>query len=61
MAAEDILQEISDMHGLNWNPDSMLAIACRYIDNQMDDPCFRDFVQEQASFEADCPPLLAVG
>jgi hypothetical protein len=51
MAAEDILQEVSDENGLEWTPDSMLALVCQYIDNQCDDSCFRDFLDEQASFE----------
>lgn len=49
--ALDVLMEEAKRTG--WNESSMLEIACRYIDNQKDDPCFMDFVREQADEEMD--------
>ena len=43
MDALDILETASGKTG--WNTDSMLEIACQYIDNQGDNACFQDFVQ----------------
>ena len=49
--ALDVLMEEAKRTG--WNEGSMLEIACRYIDNLKDDPCFADFVREQADEEMD--------
>lgn len=50
-AALSVLHAFSDEYGLNWDADSMLAIAVAYIDNQQDTPAFMDFVTRQAEDE----------
>jgi len=45
----DILLEYSKRVG--WNENSMLLIACDYIDNQDAADTFEDFVAQQADFE----------
>ena len=58
MDAKDILEKIAARTG--WNPDSMLEIACRYIDNQQSAAAFEDFVS-QAADEEDPPEVIEVG
>ena len=58
MDAKDILEKIAARTG--WNPDSMLEIACRYIDNQQSAAAFEDFVS-QAADEEDPPENIEVG
>ena len=47
--AQSVLEEFASRAG--WNTHSMLEIACRYIDNQMTEAAFRDFVSEACGDE----------
>jgi hypothetical protein len=58
MDAKDILEKNAVRTG--WNVDSMLEIACRYIDNQQSSAAFADFVS-QAADEEDPPEVIEVG
>ena len=51
MSALQILQDISEKSGSNWNDQSMLEIMAEYIDNQKSDDAFTDFVQARAAEE----------
>ena len=51
MSAFDALQSTSEAFDLKWNDNSMLAIACQYIDNNCPHDDFFKFVVEQATFE----------
>jgi len=55
--AETVFEELAERTG--WNADSMLAIACEYIDNQKDPMRFYEFAREKALNETehhpDCP------
>jgi hypothetical protein len=49
MSAQTILEEAAETTG--WNADSMLALACEYIDNQKSEDAFADFIKEKVSQE----------
>ncbi len=51
MSVLQILQDISEKSGSNWNDQSMLEIMGEYIDNQKNDDAFTDFVQARAAEE----------
>ena len=43
MSARSILEEAAAERG--WNPDTQLGLVLEYIDNQMDDLCFREYLR----------------
>ena len=51
MAARQIIEDLSDELGVNWNEDSIIEILCEYIDKQMSDDAFEDFVRQRAEGE----------
>lgn len=51
MSAREIIEDISRKAGVSWDAESMLEIACSYIDNQGSDESFEDYVQQRADEE----------
>jgi hypothetical protein len=51
MPAMSALRSVSDSYHLEWNENSMLVLACQYIDNQCDDDAFFDFLRMRAEEE----------
>lgn len=47
-----IIQEVSDRTGVNWNAESMLRIACSFIDEHDESAMpFEDYVEACAKIE----------
>ena len=49
MSALNSLRSVSEQFRQNWNDNSMLALACEYIDNQQSEDAFLDFCQQAAA------------
>lgn len=49
MSAYNTIIEVSKKYGQEWNVDTMLALACEYIDNQEADDAWEDFLVEAAN------------
>jgi hypothetical protein len=52
MDALSVLVVESSQNKLNWSDNSMLRLACEYIDGQKDPEAFSDFVERKAKEEA---------
>jgi hypothetical protein len=50
--AYNIAHEVNRQTNAGWDTDSLLELACQYIDNQGDNAAFREFLERQAELEA---------